>query len=52
MPWAAQLEIQRIRKEVIDPELDKQSGEDYISVSFTPEELKAVLSFFDFFAYN
>jgi len=50
--WEAQIEIQRIHREVIEPELEKQSGEDFISVSFTPDELKAVSSFFDFFAYD
>lgn len=49
--WEAQIEIQRIHKEIMLPELEKQHGEDFISVSFSKEELEKLTEFLALFAY-
>lgn len=49
--WEAQIEIQRIHKEVMLPELENQRGEDFISVSFSKEELEKLNEFIALFAY-
>ncbi len=50
--WEAQKEIQRIHKEVIIPDLESQLNEDFISVSFSKEELKKLDEFIAMFAYE
>ena len=50
--WEEQKEIQRIHQEVLEPEAEKQCNKDIVNVGFKQEELKSLLSFMDFFAYD
>lgn len=45
-------EIQRIYEKAIRPELEKQKGEKFVSISLSQKELKAICNFFDTFAYD
>jgi len=47
-----QKRIQKIYEEHILPELEKQKGEDFISISLSQDEFKDVCDFFAMFAYN
>ena len=47
-----QKEIQRIHEELIVPERKAQDGEDYISISLSPQELDDLINFLDCFAYS
>jgi len=50
--WEEQKEIQRIHQEVLEAEAEKQYNKDIVNVGFKQEELKSLLSFMDFFAYD
>ena len=51
-PEDPQKEVQRIYENEILPELDKQRDEDFVNVSLSQEEFKAVCDFFAMFAYS
>ena len=52
LPEDPQKEVQRIYENEILPELDKQRDEDFVNVSLSQEEFKAVCDFFAMFAYS